>query len=437
MLQTWQERLRVLTPDPLGEEPLVLPAAAPPVPLTSEEMALRLTDLGSLQFSAAPAIDALAAWLGDIPYTCGVTDDEGVVLHAEASPHATAPRWVPGTRLFDDGAPRTALVAGRVVIFESPLEAAATILMPIRWSDAPVTGALALWCDLERAAATVAPALLQTVRYAAALAHLHDVRQSHDRVITMIGHELRQPLAALVTALDLVGRTSHIIALNPFRVAQRQALHLMRLVDGLLDASRLMTGKMRIARRFTDLRAIGAAAVESVRADAEAKSQRLDVSMPDRPVWCIADPSRLQQVAVNLLTNAHRYTPPRGVITMTVEDETDTVTMRVSDTGTGIEPEARDRIFQPFARSVSGSAEGLGVGLAISRGIVQLHGGTLRADSDGVGRGATFVVRLPGVLERTREVREAVMRTREETRELMQRAKVLREAMHRNGSDHS
>jgi signal transduction histidine kinase len=167
-------------------------------------------------------------------------------------------------------------------------------------------------------------------------------------------------------------------------------------------------------------------AVEAVHPDIARRQQHMRVHLPDRAVWCVGDPARLRQIVVNLLSNSSRFTPSDGQITLSLNSEAETVMLIVADTGEGFEADVRERIFHPFAQETE--SQGLGLGLAISRAIAELHGGTLVAESGGRGKGSMFVLQLPGVLERTREIRESVSRTREETRKLIERARLLRTA---------
>jgi signal transduction histidine kinase len=301
------------------------------------------------------------------------------------------------------------------------------LLMPLCARGTPVVGVLALACNPAHLPSTAAATILATTQAIALATQVAELRGHNERVLGTIGHELRQPLSALVTALDLVARTSRDVSANPLRIAQRQTHQILRLVDALLDASRLSRGKLRVARRLLDLRDLVRDGVDAVRQDVNAKQQMLHVVVPDRPVWSSGDPARLQQVVVNLVSNASRYTPAGGTIEVSVSSDDSRVRLTVSDTGEGIDPEARERIFQPFTHTRS--SQGLGLGLTISRAIAELHGGTLVAESGGRGRGSRFVLELPGVLERTREVREAVTRTREETRELVEQARMLRASL--------
>jgi signal transduction histidine kinase len=267
-------------------------------------------------------------------------------------------------------------------------------------------------------------AALQAASTIGALVNAQTIRRHHEQAVATIGHEIRQPLSALVTALDLVERMASNMPAAPIRAAQRQAVHLVRLVDSLLDVSRVLGGSLRLKRRVLDLRGILSVACESIRGDVARKNQDLRVAVPTGAVWCVGDEERLREVAVNLLTNAHRYTPDGGTIQVTASQSADgTAAFSVRDTGVGIDAEERERLFKPFG-SRSGAANGLG--LAISFGIVEAHGGVITGNSNAPDAGSTFRVTLPGLLGRTSEIYAAVQRTKVATRTLVARARALR-----------
>jgi CheY-like chemotaxis protein len=173
--------------------------------------------------------------------------------------------------------------------------------------------------------------------------------------------------------------------------------HMALLLEDLLDVSRITRGKLELRRSRIDLRAAVDAAVETARPHLEDKSHRLTVDLPDEPVHLDADALRLAQVVTNLLTNAARYTEPGGEIRLSAEPGRTKVTIGVEDTGMGIAPDHLERIFEMFSQGHNRAAQGggLGIGLALARGIAQLHGGTLSASSPGPGRGSTFTLTLP------------------------------------------
>jgi CheY-like chemotaxis protein len=178
----------------------------------------------------------------------------------------------------------------------------------------------------------------------------------------------------------------------------RQSLSLTRIVDELLDVNRVARGQFIIDKQTIDMREVLARAIESSRPLIDAHGHSLHVAIADLPIVCVGDPMRLAQVFINILNNAAKYTPDGGDIWLSTETTDDRVAIRIRDNGRGIERDAIDRVFDLFMQidPTAGSAlGGLGVGLALVRRIVELHGGSVQAISDGLGRGSEFVVRLP------------------------------------------
>ena len=194
--------------------------------------------------------------------------------------------------------------------------------------------------------------------------------------------------AGLLASADLLG----IDCRDDMR---RQLQQLVRLVDDLLDATRVSRNKVQVRKSRADFGAVVQHAIDASRADIELAGHVLDVDMPRQPVWLEADPERLAQVVANLLNNATRYTPRGGRVGVSVEALPGEVRLRVTDTGVGIEPRNLSRIFEMFTQVGGPGSGGLGIGLAIVRGIIDLHGGTVEAHSEGVGHGSQFVVTLP------------------------------------------
>jgi CheY-like chemotaxis protein len=194
------------------------------------------------------------------------------------------------------------------------------------------------------------------------------------------------------------------------QIVDRQVVHLTRLLDDLLDVSRITTGRITLRKESVNLATAVANALEASRGLIQERVHSLYVSLPEAPIRVDADPMRLEQIITNLLNNAARYTPPRGHIRVTATRENADAVLRVQDDGVGIPAHLLSRVFDLFAqgeRSLARSEGGLGIGLTIVRDLVELHGGAATVASEGPGRGCEFVVRLP--LGRGREVRpEAV-----------------------------
>jgi CheY-like chemotaxis protein len=178
----------------------------------------------------------------------------------------------------------------------------------------------------------------------------------------------------------------------------RQLHHLVRLVDDLLDVSRITFGKIQLQRARVDLREVAREALVTSEPLISAGAHRLTLELGEQPVWVDADRVRLAQVVSNLLNNAARYTAKGGAIRLEVRQEGAEAWVAVVDTGIGIEPALIERIFEPFMQvegQHAGSSAGIGIGLALAKALVELHGGSIRAESEGLGKGSRFVVRLP------------------------------------------
>jgi signal transduction histidine kinase len=222
--------------------------------------------------------------------------------------------------------------------------------------------------------------------------------RAKDEFLAMLGHELRNPLSPILVALELMKLKGIGHVLREHAVIERQARHLVRLVDDLLDVARIAQGKIELRRERVELAPLVAQAVETVSSLLEERCHRLTVDVPAQGLQLDADPVRFTQVLSNLLTNAAKYTTPNGSIAVHAEaDGTDCV-LRVADNGMGIAPAMLARLFDIFVQepqALDRAQGGLGLGLAIVRSLVSLHGGTVSARSPGPGQGSVFEVRLP------------------------------------------
>jgi signal transduction histidine kinase len=228
----------------------------------------------------------------------------------------------------------------------------------------------------------------------AAAAEVLRAATERDRALGVLAHELRQPLAAAVAAHQLLAmQPESSIAERASTVLDRQLRHLSDLVERLLDFSRVSLGALSLNRHDLDLRDILGRAIETAQT-AETAHHTLSLTVPPYPTIVSADSTRLQQVFSNLLHNAVRYTPGGGavVVSVTADDEVARVTVR--DSGRGIPRELQPQIFEPFLRGAR-DGKGLGIGLALARSIVEMHGGRIEVFSEGAGRGTTFTVTLP------------------------------------------
>ncbi len=231
-----------------------------------------------------------------------------------------------------------------------------------------------------------------------------DADRRKDEFLAMLGHELRNPLAAIRNALwvlDEVGSQEE----QPVRqreVIMRQTRHLVRMVDDLLDVSRVTLGKIILQRRAVDLRDVVERCLSELGMASLARGNDLALAVATGTAVVLGDPVRLEQVACNLLQNAIKYTPRGGRLWVSVETAGDEALLRVRDTGIGLAPEMLQAIFEPFSQVESSrqhSEGGLGLGLPLVRSLVEMHGGQVEAVSDGTGRGSEFVVRLPLLAE--------------------------------------
>ncbi|MCA1579802.1 MAG: MEDS domain-containing protein [Acidobacteria bacterium] len=232
------------------------------------------------------------------------------------------------------------------------------------------------------------------------LAQLAEADRHKDEFLAMLGHELRNPLSPIVTAVQMMRmrEDDRDVSTRSLDVIERQTKHLSRLVDDLLDVSRITHGTISLREETVSLAGIVEAAVEQARRSMEERGHQFTLRLPPDPITLWADPARLEQVLVNLLGNAAKYTPMGGRISVDVRVNRGEVEIAVRDNGIGLPPEARDGIFELFVRSPDSRTNdpgGLGVGLTLARRIVELHGGCLEARSEGRGRGSSFVVRLP------------------------------------------
>jgi signal transduction histidine kinase/CheY-like chemotaxis protein len=228
----------------------------------------------------------------------------------------------------------------------------------------------------------------------------HNANRMKDDFLAVLSHELRTPLNAIVgyTRLLRAGMLSGEKADRGFETLERNAAWLTQIVEDVLDVSRIVSGKIRLDVQPVDLPAIVDTAIGTVQPAADAKGLRLHAMIDPRVGPVSGDPDRLQQVVWNLLSNAVKFTPKDGRIQVRVERVDSHIEIVVSDTGAGIRPDFLPFVFERFRQAESGITRktgGLGLGLAIVRHIVEMHGGTVHADSAGEGQGATFRVRLP------------------------------------------
>lgn len=228
---------------------------------------------------------------------------------------------------------------------------------------------------------------------------LQEAGRRKDEFISILAHELRNPLAPVRTAVEILRRTA---GAEPSQrracdIMERQVAHMARLIDDLLDVSRIARGKLSLHRERCDFAAIAHQTAEDYRPSLESAGLQLDVAAPE-PLWVEGDPVRLAQMVGNLLNNAQRFTERGGQVRVAGQAAGSHAQVSVEDTGVGIAPDLQARLFDPFTQAdqdLARSKGGLGLGLALTRGLAQLHGGSVAVHSEGPGRGARFTLCVP------------------------------------------
>ena len=274
------------------------------------------------------------------------------------------------------------------------------IYQPYRDADGEVAGVMAFGFDLTEQvrARQRAEALTREVQASEAAAAA--ASRAKDEFLAMLGHELRNPLAPILTALHLMRLRDGDHHATERAIIERQAQHLVRLVDDLLDVSRITRAKIELKRRRVEVAQVVARAIEMASPLLEQRRHNLAVDVPSRGLVVDGDPARLGQVVANLLTNAAKYTAQGGQVSIAARQSGGQIAVSVRDTGIGIAPEMLPRVFDMFVqeRQALDRAEGgLGLGLTIVKSLVALHGGSVEVRSEGRNRGAEFIVKLPAV----------------------------------------
>ncbi|HET7221205.1 MAG TPA: ATP-binding protein [Vicinamibacterales bacterium] len=271
------------------------------------------------------------------------------------------------------------------------------ILAPIRGEDGTSNAVVAICSEVTEQ--------VEARRRLEALAEeASRANRAKDEFLAMLGHELRNPLAPMLTALQLMRLRGGGALEKERTVIERQARHLVRLVDDLLDVSRIARGKVELKKELVEVGEVVAKAIEMASPLLELREHDLTVDVPAHGLVVDADPARLAQVIGNLLTNAGKYTEKGGHITVTARLDGAEVRVSVKDTGIGISPAMLPYVFDMFAQerqALDRSQGGLGLGLTIVRSLTERHGGTVEARSDGPGRGSEFVLRIPNAVDAT------------------------------------
>ena len=256
----------------------------------------------------------------------------------------------------------------------------------------------ALVAELAQRAALALDNARQYAEAESARREAETANRAKDEFLAVLGHELRNPLAPIVTALHLMERRGEASTRHERRIIERQVSHLARLVDDLLDIARITEGKVELRHERLDVAEVIGRALELTRPLFDARSRPLELQLPERPLCVVGDAVRLAQVLGNLLHNAVKFSADDARIVLRAAPVGDELELQVQDEGCGIDAELLPRVFDSFvqgAQQIDRQGGGLGLGLAIVKTLVQMHGGSVRAHSEGAGRGSTFTVRLP------------------------------------------
>ncbi len=274
-----------------------------------------------------------------------------------------------------------------------------TVLIHKTGSETAIEDSGAPICDAAGATTGVVLVFRDATQERAAQNALRAADRRKDEFLATLSHELRNPLAPIRQAAGLAAHSDATPEQIRWSLAviERQAAHMARLLDDLLDVSRITRGRLEVRRARVALRGIVESAVETAQPAIGAGKHRLSVELPQEPLFLDADALRIAQVLGNVLTNAAKYTPEGGDIRLSAAREADQVVVRVTDDGIGLAPEDLPQIFEMFAQvrpTLDRKEAGLGIGLALSKALIELHGGTLEARSAGPGKGSEFIVRL-------------------------------------------
>jgi PAS domain S-box-containing protein len=307
-----------------------------------------------------------------------------------------------GSYMPHEQCPMAQVVSGEIqeardaeVLIERPDGSRLTVIVnirPLKDANGNITGAINCFYDITERHRMER----EQQQQAEALA---DLNRRKDEFLAMLGHELRNPLAPIVNAVHVLRSESNADPLQqrPWAIIQRQVAQLTRLVDDLMDVSRISTGMVQLHLEDVTMSDVVKRAVDVVRHLIDQRQHGLTVSLPPQPIRFRADGTRLEQMIVNLLTNAAKYTEPGGKIWLSVAPEGSDCLVRVRDTGTGIAPDFLPHVFDLFTqadRSLARSQGGMGVGLALVKRLVEIHNGRVEARST-LGQGSEFILTLP------------------------------------------
>ncbi|MES2920585.1 MAG: PAS domain-containing protein [Verrucomicrobiota bacterium] len=274
------------------------------------------------------------------------------------------------------------------------------VYQPLRDAEGTITGIMAQGIDLTERMRAESDLKASEERYRLLADELSEADRRKDEFLALLAHELRNPLAPILTGLDIIRQAAgdSPMILTTRAIMERQVTHMVRLIDDLLDISRLSTGKMELRLARVNLKEVVDAAVETASPIIDSAAHQLTISIPAEPIYLTVDSTRLAQVISNLLINSAKYTPPGGHISLRIEWVGDEIAISVQDSGMGIPAESLSSIFGMFSQidqSIGRRSSGLGIGLALVKGLVELHGARIDVASPGENAGSTFTVRLP------------------------------------------
>jgi signal transduction histidine kinase len=365
---------------------------------------------------AVPHLRWLANAFAHRPRVAYLVDRDGIVLHAEGDEGAIiefglSPGFDWSESTMGTSGAGTALAAKRPVAiigcdhWSSAWASATCLGAPIQNREGQTIGAIDLSLDLRDGDADrlvvpayAAYAISHELAYLDTEANLRSsdaLNRQKDAFIATLGHELRQPLAAMHAALGVMrSRRDRTSGERARLIVERQIEQLVHLVDDLLDAGRIAQGKVRLDSELIAVDDVVATVVATLASEADRRALHIDASSPEARLYVDADPLRLQQVFSNLLMNAMKFSFDGGTVTVRCERQANRAVVRLRDSGRGIPAELVPRIFDLFTQA-DPDAGGLGIGLAVVRGLVEAHGGIVEARSEGLGRGSEFIVSLP------------------------------------------
>lgn len=387
--------------------------ASPPArPTALAALAGELSAEAVLLFVIDPRVGALVPAADAVPRVPGGPSWVAMLSRcAEEGEHSAEVAWPdreqrrPAKALVGHGL--AFIVIGARARLPDPLEVALPLLagyLQVEQVAAQARGELAvereaarhgsvLMAALERARAELERTVTESARLAR---ELGEASRAKDEFLAMLGHELRNPLAPIVTALQLIKLRGDDTAPKEHAIIQRHVAHLTRLVDDLLDVARVTRGKVELKKTVIEVSTAIEKALEMASPLVEERQHTLDLEVPATGCAVEADEGRLCQVLTNLLTNSARYTPPAGAISVRAWRSGDRVNVSVKDSGIGIDAELLPRLWDPFVQGVSSKGKGgLGLGLALVKNLVELHGGEVVARSAGTGKGSEFQLWLP------------------------------------------